>query len=109
MTRRSARREVAAPAPDRGSRFQRRENILAGMITATPSLGPGSEIAGYLLERVIGRGGMGVVWRAHQVALDRPVALKIVAPELSANGAFRRRFEREARLAARLRHPHVVV
>jgi hypothetical protein len=52
---------------------------------------------------------MGVVWRAMQIALDRPVALKVLIPELAANAQFRRRFEREARLAARLRHPHVVI
>ncbi len=52
---------------------------------------------------------MGVVWRATQIALDRPVALKVLVPELAANAQFRHRFEREAKLAARLRHPHVVI
>ena len=45
-------------------------------VMPAPSLLPGTEIAGYVLERVIGRGGMGVVWRARQIVLDRPVALK---------------------------------
>lgn len=73
------------------------------------TLAPGAEIAGYFLEEEIGRGAMGVVWRAMQVALDRPVALKLLAPTLAENLDFRRRFKQEARLAARLRHPHVVI
>lgn len=73
------------------------------------TLAPGVEIAGYFLEEELGRGAMGVVWRAMQVALDRPVALKLLAPALAENLDFRRRFKQEARLAARLRHPHVVI
>jgi hypothetical protein len=64
---------------------------------------PGIEI----LERV-GSGGMGVVYRARQMRLDRPVALKILAPDLIGDPSFARRFEREARALARLHHPHVV-
>ncbi len=73
------------------------------------SLVPGAEIAGYLLEDVLGRGGMGVVWRAKQIALERPVALKVLAQELAEDQEFRFRFEREAKLAARIRHPNVVI
>ena len=68
----------------------------------------GSTIAGYRIGARIGRGGMGVVYRAEHVKLGRPAALKIVAPELAGDRDFRRRFEHEARIAAQLAHPHVV-
>jgi predicted Ser/Thr protein kinase len=68
----------------------------------------GDEIAGCRLEHVLGRGGMGVVFRARQVALDRPVAVKVVSPSLAHDAEFRRRFEQEARIAASLDHPNVV-
>src|SRR6266496_2036985 len=71
-------------------------------------LGPGAEIAGYLIERVIGRGGMGVVYLAEQRSLSRRVALKVVAPELAADEGFRARFVREAQLAASLEHPNII-
>jgi hypothetical protein len=68
----------------------------------------GMEIAGCEIERLIGRGGMGVVYLAHQQKLDRDVALKLIAPELAEDAGFRARFEREARVTAALDHPHVV-
>jgi serine/threonine-protein kinase len=68
----------------------------------------GSELAGYRVEAVLGRGGMGVVHRAHDLALDRPVALKVLAPELAADVGFRERFLRESRLAASIDHPNVI-
>src|SRR6516165_7795227 len=68
----------------------------------------GSELAGYRVESMLGRGGMGVVYRAHDLALDRPVALKILAPELAADERFRSRFLRESRLAASIDHPNVI-
>jgi transcriptional regulator with XRE-family HTH domain len=71
-------------------------------------LTPGTEIAGYRIESVIGRGGMGVVYSAIHLALDRAVALKVIRPELANEEDFRRRFERESRLAASLHHPHIV-
>jgi ABC-type branched-subunit amino acid transport system substrate-binding protein/streptogramin lyase len=64
--------------------------------------------AGYRVDSLIGRGGMGVVYRALDVSLDRPVALKVIAPELAQDERFRSRFLRESRLAASLDHPHVV-
>ena len=54
----------------------------------------GRVIGGYRIEAVIGRGGMGVVFRAMQTALNRPVALKVIAPELAADEGFRTRFRR---------------
>jgi DNA-binding beta-propeller fold protein YncE len=68
----------------------------------------GSELAGYRIEEQIARGGMGVVYRAIHLGLERPVALKVIARELADRDGFRQRFLRESRLAARLDHPSVV-
>ena len=68
----------------------------------------GTELAGYRIEALIGRGGMGVVYRARDLALDRDVALKLLAPHLADDVSFRERFLRESRLAASLEHPNVV-
>src|SRR5437867_8942072 len=65
-------------------------------------------VGGYSLERELGRGGMGVVYLAREVRLDRPVAIKLLPPELAAQQALRDRFLREARTAARLSHPYIV-
>src|SRR5688500_10206322 len=62
----------------------------------------------YSLDRELGRGGMGVVFLARDVALDRPVAIKLLPPALAAEPEGRARFLREARTAARLSHPHIV-
>jgi len=69
---------------------------------------PGSVFAGHRIEAVAGRGGMGVVYRARQLSLDRVVALKVIAPALMADEAIRRRFLRESRVAASIDHPHVI-
>jgi ABC-type branched-subunit amino acid transport system substrate-binding protein/DNA-binding beta-propeller fold protein YncE len=71
-------------------------------------VGPGSRFAGYQIESLIGRGGMGVVYRATDLRLDRPVALKLIAPELAHDERFRRRFLEEPRLAASLDHSSVI-
>jgi len=68
----------------------------------------GTTIAGYRLEEIAGRGGMGVVYRARHVLLERTAALKLLAPDAAADAAFRDRFIRESRMAAALEHPHVV-
>ena len=81
-----------------------RAGITAGV--GEPSIG--STLAGYRLDSLLARGGMGVVYRATQLALERPVALKVIARELAGDEAFRARFLRESRLAARLDHPNVV-
>ncbi len=62
----------------------------------------------YSLERELGRGGMGVVYLAREVRLDRPVAIKLLPPELAVHPDLRERFLREARTAARLSHPYIV-
>jgi DNA-binding beta-propeller fold protein YncE len=69
---------------------------------------PGSQIAGYRVEEQIGRGGMAVVYRAYDPRLDRHVALKILAPSLADDEAFRQRFIRESRAAAAVDHPHII-
>jgi len=68
----------------------------------------GSTVAGYRLDALIARGGMGVVYRATHLGLERPVALKVIARELAHREGFRERFLRESRLAAKLDHPSVV-
>jgi streptogramin lyase len=68
----------------------------------------GSTLAGYRLDALIARGGMGVVYRATHLALERPVALKVIARQFADDEGFRDRFLRESRLAARLDHPAVV-
>ena len=68
----------------------------------------GSEFVGYRIDELIGRGGMGVVYRAYDLRLKRTVALKLMAPELALDERFRERFSREAELAMSLEHPNVV-
>jgi serine/threonine protein kinase len=68
----------------------------------------GTQFAGYRIESVVGRGGMGVVYRATELALDRPVALKLIAPELAGDETFRERFLRESRLAASIDHAGIL-
>ena len=77
-------------------------------MTAGPQLLPGTELAGYEVELLIGRGGMGEVYRARDRRLDRPVALKVLTARLAEDDAFRERLTRESRLAAAIDHPHVV-
>src|SRR4051812_45886329 len=68
----------------------------------------GTQLGPYRIESYIGRGGMGVVYRAEHVHLGRQVALKLLAPELAQNESFRERFVRESRVAARVDHPNVI-
>ncbi|WP_028812101.1 serine/threonine-protein kinase [Streptomyces flavidovirens] len=77
-------------------------------LAGRPSELLGTQIAGYLVESEIGRGGMAVVYRAKDLRLDRTVALKLLAPELARNDTFRRRFTHESRVAAAIDHPHIV-
>jgi CHASE2 domain-containing sensor protein/tRNA A-37 threonylcarbamoyl transferase component Bud32 len=69
---------------------------------------PGDTIGGYRVEELLGRGGMGVVYRATQLELERRVALKVIVPELAHDVLFRTRFKREALAAASVDHPNVV-
>src|SRR6201999_1888047 len=71
-------------------------------------LAVGDEVAGYRIDARLARGGMGVVYRATHLGLDRPAALKVIARELAGDASFRGRSLGESRLAARLDHPAVV-
>ncbi|MGI5132729.1 protein kinase domain-containing protein [Pseudonocardia sp. CA-107938] len=68
----------------------------------------GHVVAGHRIDAVLGEGGMGVVYRATHLRLHRPVALKVLPPPLAADQDYRRRFEREAAIAASLEHPNVI-
>ena len=68
----------------------------------------GHRIAGYRVVRVLGRGGMGTVYEAVHVGLDRPVALKVLGTHAAPDSSARRRFLNEARTAAGLHHTHIV-
>jgi serine/threonine protein kinase len=72
------------------------------------SVGIGSDFLGYRIEELIGRGGMGIVYRAYDLRLKRPVALKLVAPTLAQVDRFRERFARESELVMSLEHPNVI-
>jgi serine/threonine-protein kinase len=73
-----------------------------------PELTTGDVLGGCRVEEVIARGGMGIVYRAVQLDLQRPVALKVIAGDLAGDPEFRERFERESRMAAAIDHPNVV-
>jgi serine/threonine protein kinase/Tol biopolymer transport system component len=70
-------------------------------------LGAGLQIGPYRVDAPLGEGGMGVVFRAHDTKLNRPVAIKFLSDEL-ADAAARRRFQREAQMASSLNHPHIL-
>lgn len=75
--------------------------VLTGLV-------PGSQVAGYLLERRVGVGGTAAVFRARDERLGRVVALKLLTAELTADEGFRKRFLREARAVAAVDHPHII-
>ena len=68
----------------------------------------GRMLGQYRLKELIGVGGMAAVYRARQESMDRDVAIKIMATQLASNEEFVARFEREARVIARLQHPHIL-
>ncbi len=72
------------------------------------NLAVGSDFAGYRVEALVGRGGMGIIYRGTDLRLDRPVAIKLIASDRAADATFRQRFEREARLTAAIDHPNVI-
>jgi Protein kinase domain len=71
-------------------------------------LAPGAQLAGYEIQERVGHGGMAVVYRALDLRLGRLVALKVLAPHLGEDEAFRQRFMRESRAAAGVDHPHII-
>ena len=68
----------------------------------------GMQIGGYVMERMLGVGGMGEVWLAHQTAMSRKVALKLLSPSLTKNTEFVNQFMREVKMTGRLEHPNVI-
>ena len=68
----------------------------------------GTRFAGYTIEAVAGRGGMGIVYRARQVRPSRLVALKVISPQLASESGFRERFEHESEIAASIEHSNVI-
>lgn len=90
-------------------RFARAEEGVVDRVLRDPgALGPDGVIGGYRLLSVLGRGGMGVVYRARQEDLGREVALKVIDPRRAEDPTTRERFVREARAAAGVEHPNVV-
>jgi serine/threonine protein kinase len=73
---------------------------------SVPPIDPGTPFGPYLIERPLGEGGMGIVYRATDTRLSRPVAIKMLSEELDAGA--RRRFQREAQTASSLNHPHIL-
>jgi CHASE2 domain-containing sensor protein len=86
------------------------EKLVAEVLHGSGSrpLEPTAIIGGYRLEDIVGRGGMGVVYRATQLALDRPVAVKLIATDRAQDPAFRERFTLESRAAAAIEHVNVI-
>jgi serine/threonine protein kinase/ABC-type oligopeptide transport system substrate-binding subunit/DNA-binding winged helix-turn-helix (wHTH) protein len=89
-----------------------RGQIAPAPVVTPPSVGsdlaPGTDFAGYRIEGIIGRGGMGIVYLAEHAGLKRKVALKLLAPPLAEDRRFRERFVRESQLAASIDHPNVI-
>jgi len=75
---------------------------------AEPALPTGTMLKGYRIEGLLGIGGMGQVYRATQISMNRQVALKVLAVRYGKNARFRDRFRREARAAGRLHHPNLI-
>ena len=90
---------AAKPAPDAPAKAP-----------PAPASGKTKEVVmgDYRLTKKLGQGGMGAVYQAHQISLDRPVALKVLSEELASKPAFVGRFQREAKVMAKLDHPNVL-
>ena len=118
-------RALSAPAADRatlvrgsGEPSDIQDEVLAllqsheasdGFLEPPSLLQPGTQIGAYRIERMIGRGGMGVVYLAHDVKLHRRVALKSLPPHLFRDPKMHARLKQEARAAAALSHPSIAV
>ncbi|HEX5061814.1 MAG TPA: protein kinase, partial [Kofleriaceae bacterium] len=98
---------VAAEVGGRVSSGELDETADAGMQNAPLALAPGSHLGKYRLDRILGEGGMGVVWAAHDPDLERAVAIKVLRYAQAAQ-QLRQRLLREARAMAKLKHPNVL-
>ena len=106
--RSSAASTASGSSPATRTLMPVRASIIGIMADQTDDPRIGSVIAGYRIEERVGRGGMGVVYRAEHLNLRRRAAIKIIAPDLAESEGFRERFTREARIAAALQHPNIV-
>lgn len=93
---------------DPGPEVAALERALVGADDATPVVGPGRPLRGYTLEEAIGEGASGRVYAAVQPGTERRVAIRAIRPDRADEATFIRRFDAEARLVARLEHPHIV-
>ncbi len=100
-------RVEAMLAQPSGSNLLDRPALLNQMEPSAGLLAPGAQLGQYRIEAEIGAGGMGVVFRAYDTKLHRPVAIKLLSDDL-ADAAARRRFQREAQMASSLNHPHIL-
>jgi len=95
--------------PNLGARLARGARESASHATAErAALGVGATFAGHRIDAVAGTGGMGTVFRATDLTLERQVALKVIAPDVARDQVFRERFTRECKAAAAIDHPNVV-
>ncbi len=88
--------------------FITKDQALAVLKETHLALGDKPRIGGYQLERLLGKGGMGMVYKARQLSMDRPVALKLMSRDVSQNEDFVNRFMREARTTAKLNHINII-
>ncbi len=88
--------------------FSEQMDQVVSMLAPTDDPEMLGRIGGYEVSGVIGYGGMGVVFKAHDRSLDRVVAIKVMAPHLAGSGAARKRFARESKAAAAVLHPNVI-
>ena len=93
--------------PGRSARAARITRRQRGFLEPPALLEPGAEVGAYRIERILGRGGMGVVYLAHDTRLHRRVALKSLPPHLFRDDRMRARLRQEARAAAALSHPSI--
>jgi serine/threonine protein kinase len=84
------------------------DRIDRGDLSVPTDLPIGSELIGYRMEDVLGRGGMGIVYLAEDLRLKRRVALKLLSPQLAKDEQFRERLLAESRIAASLDHPNII-
>ncbi len=96
------------PTKPRQPRQRRPADVSKLVSQALGGIETGTAIAGYTVEQQIGEGGMAVVYRARDQRLSRQVALKLLAPELAEDTAFRQRFIRESQAAAAVDHPNII-
>jgi serine/threonine-protein kinase len=107
-SRRLQRLHAQVLAQDRALSFASRPARVGRPVGASGDLAPDTQIAGYRIEDLLGRGGMSTVYLAEDLRLHRRVALKILSPELSRHPGFRERFVRESQIAAGIEHPGIV-